>query len=93
MGTTDANIGLNITANINSDYLPTGSTATATKCSEGSTHIGGEEYTRKYYLVNGLANHDQTFNAAQPFQEWNKNWGHCGNVRQYWTESIARVVS
>ena len=92
-GTNEATIALNITANINTDYLPTGSSATATKCSEDTTTIGGEEYTRKYYLVNGLANHDQTFNATQPYQEWNENWGHCGNVRQYWTESTATVVS
>lgn len=91
--TTDATISLNITGNLNTDFLPSGSTATASKCSEGATTIGGAEVIVKYFLVNGLSTFDQSFdNWYTPF-EIREDWGLCGEVHQYWTEGPHKTVS
>jgi len=91
--TTDATISLNITGNLNTDFLPNGASATASKCSEGATTIGGAEVIVKYYLVNGLSTFDQSFdNWYTPF-EIREDWGLCGEVHQYWTEGPHKTVS
>ena len=89
---TDSNISLNILSNIDSKFK-TGGSATIETCEEGSTTIDGKEVVLKYYIVKGLGNHEQTFNATQPYQEWVQSWGMCGKANQYWLESDQTYVN
>jgi len=92
-GTADHNMTLNISANVDTKYLKSGKSTSIENCGEESTSISGVEVTKKYYLLKGLSNHDQTFNATQPYMEWNEDWGICGKIKQYWNESPATYVS
>ena len=62
-------------------------------CGKQIKTIEGVEVTKKFYLVKGLKNHDQTFNATQPEMTWNQDWGICGKVEQKWLESDATYVN
>lgn len=84
--TSDATIELNIGANRDTAY---GTNTTTTKCSEDSTTIDGQELNQKYYLVSGLKNFDQSVIDLYDEKKviYEENWGHCGGVKQYWTDS------
>ncbi len=92
-GTSDNSILLNINANVDQSYTQSSTLVSSSKCSEDTTTINGVEVFKKYFILNGLANNDQSFNATQPRQDWTEDWGVCGTVHQYWLESDATTVS
>lgn len=96
-GTTSSNIALNITANIDSSFIPEGGAASLENCGSDSTTISGAEVTRNYYLVKGLKTHDQTFKDW--YDKWpadgskfTEDWGVCGKVEQWWTQGPTKNV-
>jgi len=92
-GTADATITLNITANIDRDYLPAGDSATVENCGSSSTTVQGVEVIKKSYLVKGLKNYDQSFNVRENEMTYTQDWGICGTVVQTWLESDATTAS
>jgi len=97
-GTTDANISLNISANIDKNFIPEGGTATIENCGSDSTTIGGAEVTRNYRLVKGLKTKDQGF--SNWYTKWpsdgskfSQDWGVCGKIEQWWTQGPTKNVA
>lgn len=91
--TLDGVIQLGINSRTASGY-PGSDSTTATKCSEDIVTVGGEEYTRKFFLLTGMSNHDQSIKDLKtPEQHFIEDWGICGTVDQYWLASPALNVS
>jgi hypothetical protein len=82
----DSVIVVDIKSKVDGSY-PQGPILDVTKCEEDVIDFAGEQFTKKAFLLKGLLSHRQSGDFVDEGVDFLENWGICGDIHQYWTQS------
>lgn len=82
----DSTIIADIRSHVDNTY-PQGPFLDVTNCEEEVIDFSGTQLTKKAFLLKGLLNHRQSGSFKDEGPSFLENWGVCGDIHQYWTDS------